>query len=86
MPPLIPIDRSKPYSHISSNGIEFKCARTDLTAVIKVNVTNHSTAQIVKATAEFIGWWAANIREDMIQDGKGWSGYDCLKFEIKEGR
>lgn len=70
-----------PISHTSYNGTEFTADRADLRNGVTAAVPDRIRAdQIMTDTAEFAAWHRGQIWEQL----NGFSGYDCIRFNIVE--
>ncbi len=78
------IDRMKPFTHSGRFGTILKAAHCDLS--IGPNIIERSSkitdAQFAMDMTEIVGWWSVNIYKDIVTDGKGFPGVDCIKYEI----
>lgn len=85
--PLVPVVRDKPFEHSGSHGTTLRSTRCDLITgkdnpVILKRPAHLTDAQFAEDVAQIVGWWSANILEDMLKDGKGFSGFDCIRFKV----
>lgn len=75
-----------PFEHVSRHGTKFVCARCDFGAPVKV-YTGYSLMEMADVEvlqrlmvdiSEMIGYHSKNIWEEL----NGFSGYDCVNFQI----
>lgn len=69
-----------PISHTSNYGTKFSAVHADLSDGVTV-IRNESTSieHFAADVAEFSAWHRGNIWEQL----NGFSGYDCIRFTIK---
>ena len=70
----------KPLHYDAINGITFKSERSDLRGGVEVRKSHTvSSVELCRAFAEFGAYHAMHIRPNL----NGFSGYDCVRYEIK---
>lgn len=73
----------KKFEHICGNGTQFTADRCDFRGGILAEVPKGiSRKELMQDVSEMIAYHALNIFNQL----NGFSGYDCIKYEIKEKR
>lgn len=69
----------EPIEHLTRNGTNFRCQKSDLRVTVYVtNPYSIGVAKLGADFAEFAGWHCANILPML----HGFSGYDCVNYEL----
>lgn len=76
--------RSSPFQHRGRNGTILEATSIDLAKgknVLK-RPQKLTDAKFAEDLTEIIAFWTLHIYPSLVEDCKGFSGFDCIKYEI----